>query len=198
MEGAFTGKLPEQAEQPASYDAARFYGAAMVDLPEYDPMLWTEDEQSSAEVCVNLFANEYLFDFSAVKAMQRLGVEEGRDATLAKRYMRHWLVQRKIRELVLRFREARIATEGNVLQLMYRDACNFSPLANPMARVAAQKQLAKVLCMEPEDQRKKFLDEEQGAQKNGGVMVVDGVGTLDEWEQKALEEQARLKREVEE
>lgn len=194
-EGAFTGKPAD--ERSAEYDASRFYGSAMVSLPDDDPLLWDDDEQTTAEVCATLFVQEYLYDFSATRAMERLGVEHDRCVSLGKEYQRHWFVQRKVRQAVMRFREAGVATEGNVLSLIYRDACNFSPLANPVARVASQKTLAKLLCMEPEDRLRRDKHEAgEGDDTDGGVMLVDGMARLDEWEERTAEAQAKLKEEV--
>lgn len=187
VQGNF-GNSPE-----ATYEATRFFGSEMVDLPTEDPMLWDAEQSTSAEVCAALFANEYLYDFNAQKAMLRLGVEEERATNLAKLYLRHWLVLRKLRESVQNFRNQQIATDDNVLSLMYRDACNFAPDANPIARVSAQRQLAKVLCMEPDDKLKAMSHE---ATPNGGVMVVDGLGTIADWEARAATAQAQLKQEV--
>jgi hypothetical protein len=187
MQGNF-GKPTE-----GTYEATRFFGSEMVDLPTEDPMLWDAEQTTAAEVCAALFANEYLYDFSGPRAMLRLGVKEDRAGPLAKEYCKHWLVMRKLRDSIQNFRNQQIATDDNVLSLMYRDACNFSPDANPIARVSAQRQLAKVLCMEPDDKLKAMSHE---ATPNGGVMVVDGLGTIADWEQRAATAQARLKEEV--
>jgi hypothetical protein len=176
-----------------TYEATRFFGSQMTALPTDDFMLWDAEQVTSAEVCATLFANEYLYDFNGVRAMLRLGVAESEAPSLAKSYCRHWLVLRKLREAVQNFRKQQIATDDNVLSLMYRDACNFDPDANPIARVSAQRQLAKVLCMEPDDRLRAMTHE---ASPNGGVMVVDGLGTIADWEARAAEAQAKLKQEV--
>lgn len=192
MEGNFSQLTVE--ERSTSYEANRFYGSEMVDLPLEDPMLWSADEQTTAEVCSLLFAQEYFYDFCGTNAMIRLGVPEGRAKDLAKRYMNHWMVQRRLRECTTSFRKQKVATEDSTLALIWRDASNFGAFSNPVARVNAQRQLSKVLCMEPEDKRKAMETVES---PNGGVMVVDGVGSLAEWEVGTVVEQKLLKGEVE-
>lgn len=192
MEGNFS--QPDQPPEAETYEASRFYGSQMVELPADDPMLWDADEEVTAEVCGTLFANEYLYDFSATRAMERLGVSGDRATSLGKSYLKHWFVQRKIRSIIQNFREANIANEGNILSLMYRDASNFHPLANPVARVNAQKQIAKVMCMEPDDKIKAMNVNAKAT--GGGVMVVPAMGSMADWERDTAAEQARLKAEV--
>jgi hypothetical protein len=192
MEGNFS-QTDEQA-QAETYEASRFYGSQMVPLPSGDPMLWDTQDEVTAEVCGTLFANEYLYDFHPGRAMERLGVDRAESEALGNRYLRHWFVQRKIRSIIHNFRESNIASEGNILSLMYRDASNFHPLANPVARVNAQKQIAKVMCMEPDDKIKAIS---AGAKATGGgVMIVPAMGSMADWERETAEEQARLKAEV--
>jgi hypothetical protein len=192
MEGNFSDLTDEQ--RSTSYQANRFYGSAMVELPLDDPMLWTTDEQTTAEVCSLLFAQEYFYDFNAKGALIRLGVSEDRAGDLAKHYMKHWMVQRQLRECTMNFRRTKIATEDSVLSLIWRDASNFGAFSNPVARVNAQRQLSKVLCMEPEDKRRALETVES---PNGGVMVVDGATSLEDWEVGTVIEQKLLKEEVE-
>lgn len=192
MQGNFSDITDE--EQASTYQANRHYGSSMAVLSTEDPMLWSADDQTTAEVCSLLFAQEFFFDFNATNAMIRLGVPANEAPELAKLYQKHWMVQRRLREVSSNFRKHRIANEDNVLALMYRDASNFGAHSNPVARVNAQKSLAKVLCMEPEDKRKAM---EVTESPNGGVMVVDAVGSLAEWEVGTMIEQKLLKEEVE-
>lgn len=185
IEGNFTGK-------PTASEATPVYGTSMVDLPTEDPMLWDAEQAASAEVCAGLFANEFLYDHSEQRALMRLGVEENRAALMGEAYLGHWLVQRKLKDAVLRFRERQIATEDSVMALLWQEAGNFGPNGHPLARAAAQKQLSKVLCMEPEDKRKATL----GDDVQPGVMLVYHVDSAEEFERQALASQAKLKKEV--
>lgn len=159
-------------------------------LPQGDYTTWDAKQAFEAELLAKLFANTYIRDFSPANAMLRLGARDLEHAHVSGTVIaNHWLTQHYIRGLIDSFGDTGIVSAHSVSALLWRDASDFSPGANPMARVNAQKCLATALGMtEAQNRRKEKSDIEN---IRGGVIWVDvQANTLPDWEAVAIEKQA--------
>lgn len=160
-------------------------------LPTEHPLLWTIEEQAHAEACCLAFAAEYIYDWNGKQALIRCGVEAKQANALAKVYLAHPLVQRCIRAAIQNFKEQQLATQDAALAFIYRDASDFSPYANPLARVNAQKTLARYLQMDLTP-AERAPGSGINVNNHGGVMVVEKLSSVDEWEQETTTQQEQL------
>lgn len=165
-------------------------------MPKGDWDNWDTDTRAEAEHVALLFAQEYCKDFSPFNACCRLGVDPKQAGVVGTNLSHHWLVLHKIDEIQANFRKECFATADTVMGLLYRDASNFSPKANAMARVTAQKHLAQAMGLLKDKEEKKETQPSFTLNATGGVMVVPGLITPDQWGSAAEKQQAQLKEEV--
>jgi hypothetical protein len=165
-------------------------------IPEGNYEVWTPEETHLAEHIARCFALEYVYDFSARNAAIRLGFDHKAAAEVGRKLLNHWLTQRCIRKLEQRFEQDKLVTADRVLSLLYRDASNYSPGSNPIARVSAQKNLVTLMGLaKPKQVEVTTKAGAGGAGKMGGVMMVPFVMTPDQWEQHAENAQRALQQE---
>jgi hypothetical protein len=146
------------------------------------------------------FAKEMLVDFNPVKSMLRAGLISAEDAQereasslykTANRYERHPLVQQALRDFIHRVESEKIVSRERILYGLLEEACYHGPGASASARVAAWGKLAKLMGMElPPEGEKKAND------APGGVMMIPFSPSIEQWEQSAMGQQARLKADV--
>lgn len=146
------------------------------------------------------FAKEMLVDFNPVKSMLRAGLISAEDAqereasslyTTANRYERHPLVQQALRDFIHRVESEKIVSRERILYGLLEEACYHGPGASASARVAAWGKLAKLMGMElPPEGEKKAND------APGGVMMIPFSPSIEQWEQSAMGQQAKLKADV--
>lgn len=145
------------------------------------------------------FAKEMLVDFNPVKSLLRAGLISEDEATsrtpsslykTATRYERHPLVQQALRDFIHRIESDKVVSRERILYGLLEEACYHGPGASASARVAAWGKLAKLMGMElPEG----------GEAKNaapGGVMLIPFAPSIEQWEQAAMGQQAKLKADV--
>ena len=161
-------------------------------MPRGNYTNWTADEAFEAELLAKLFANTYIIDFSAVGAAMRLGSPDyDSAATQGSVLVNHWLTQHYIRKLIDSFGATGRVSVDSVSALLWRDANDFSPTANAMARVNAQKCLATAMGMTEAQNRRKETEDRNNVR--GGVIWVEArVTDLPDWEAVALEKQAEM------
>lgn len=145
------------------------------------------------------FAKEMLVDFNPVKSLLRAGLisqeeAETRSASslykTANRYERDPLVQQALRDFIHRIESDKIVSRERILYGLLEEACYHGPGASASARVAAWGKLAKLMGME--------LPAEGEAKTSapGGVMLIPFAPSIEQWEQAAMGQQAKLKADV--
>lgn len=146
------------------------------------------------------FAKEMLIDFNPVKALLRAGLIDADQATArspqslyktAQRYERHPLVQQALRDFIHRVESEKIVSRERILFGLMEEACYQGPGASASARVAAWGKLAKLMGMELPDP-----GEAKTNAAPGGVMLIPFVSSIEQWEQAAIGQQAKLKADV--
>lgn len=146
------------------------------------------------------FAKEMLVDFNPVKAMLRAGLlsaeqAEKRSATslykTAQRYEKNPYVQQALRDFVHRVESDKIVSRERILYGLLEEACFHGVGASASARVAAWSKLAKLMGMElPPEEANKTTN------APGGVMLIPFAPNIEQWEQAAVGQQAKLKADV--
>lgn len=170
-------------------------------LPD-DPLIpagnydtWSAEETAQAEVRAQLFAIEYIRDWSAINAAVRLGVDPALAKTVGQELHRHWLTCAYVEQLQDRFIKSELMSRDRLAALMARDASNFGAGANAQARVGAQKNLMTLMGCDAETQgakARKAADQIKAA----GVMFVPLFGTEDAWEALARQNQDKIREEA--
>lgn len=157
---------------------------------------WTEEQRFNAEHHCYCFAQEYIIDHNATDASLRLGfpVKEAHLVGLA--YVQHWLVKHYVKQIEAKMIEEQVVTKSALAALMWRDASNFDPKANPIARGMAQKNLAVLMEFNPVKKVEQTNKTAGGGGVPGGIMYVPHTMSIDDWEAEALAKQERLKAEV--
>lgn len=145
------------------------------------------------------FAKEMLVDFNPVKSLLRAGLISEDEATsrtpaslykTASRYERHPLVQQALRDFIHRIESDKVVSRERILYGLLEEACYHGPGASASARVAAWGKLAKLMGMELPDPG------EQKTNAPGGVMLIPFAPSIEQWEQAAIGQQAKLKADV--
>jgi hypothetical protein len=134
----------------------------------------------------NEFVKNYLIDFDPVLACMRLGFKRTFAETWAKTFMDEPYVVKRITELTYKTTEDEGLQEELDKQLtlsVLREAAQRGPFSS---RVAAASKLASILGMD------KPVTNQLEITNRGGVMVVPGVGNVDDWEQEAVKLQEEL------
>lgn len=145
------------------------------------------------------FAKEMLVDFNPVKSLLRAGLISPQEAETrsaqslyktAQRYERDPLVQQALRDFIHRVESDKIVSRERILYGLLEEACYHGPGASASARVAAWGKLAKLMGMELP------AEGEQKATAPGGVMLIPFAPSIEQWEQAAMGQQAKLKADV--
>lgn len=146
------------------------------------------------------FAKEMLVDFNPVKALLRSGLISQEEAETrsaqslyktAQRYERDPYVQQALRDFIHRVESDKIVSRERILYGLLEEACYHGPGASASARVAAWSKLAKLMGMElPPEGEKKATD------APGGVLLIPFAPSIEQWEQAAMGQQAKLKADV--
>lgn len=139
------------------------------------------------------FVKEYLFDFDEVAAAKRVGFLPGLAEDCAKRLMEEPYVQRKLAQLQgegARDEEEEYAeTRRRIRMGLLRESQFRGSGASHAARVSALSKLATIYEMDPKDN--KALDINLG-----GVMVVPGMASVEDWEKAARSSQTKLQQDT--
>ena len=145
----------------------------------------------------DLFVREFLFDFDPVAACLRCGFLESYAQQYAQQFMGESYVRKQIAEQskkgspVGEDKEKDEATKQHVLTSLFREANYRGPGASHGSRVAALAKIATIMGMDAPTKM------EQTITHKGGVMAVPGIASIEDWEQKATENQSKLMSEAE-
>jgi hypothetical protein len=152
--------------------------------------IWEDDfagELSLSEKALrNEFVKQYLIDFDEFKACLRLGFNRAFAEQWATTFMSEPYVQKKISEQTLQTPDDEQKQEEADKQLtlaVLRQAAQHGPYSS---RVAAAAKLAAILGMD------KPIQSSLEITNRGGVMVVPGIGNVDDWEEEAVRSQEEL------
>lgn len=138
------------------------------------------------------FCREYIKDFNAGAAVQRMGYLWGAGAPqkgwayLQEPYTQHFLAK-----LMREIDEKSIIDRNTVILGLLREANTYGEEASHSARISAFRSLAKILGME-------ITKVEGSMNVDGGVMAVPFSGSLEEWEANCKSAQANLKKKARE
>lgn len=137
------------------------------------------------------FVKEYVLDQQPIDAAVRVGFHRAFAEQYVKQFFQEPYVLRKIRE-----HEAKNDLDNDdfiqeqnsrIISNLIREANYFGPGASHAARIQANIKLAEMTGL---------IGENGQGGGSTGVMVVEEIGTVDDWEEKAAEAQAKLKQEV--
>lgn len=132
------------------------------------------------------FVRQYLIDFDPVLACMRVGFTKNFAEDYAIRFMAESYVQKRITETSLTNPDDENEQEEKDKQLtlsVLREASQNGPYSS---RVAAASKLASILGMD------KPVASSLEITNRGGVMVVPGIGDVDDWEAVAVKAQQDL------
>ena len=161
---------------------------------------WTEESLVERELTERekdlrrRFVDEYMHDHNSVKAVIRIGFGESFATEYAKRFMTEPFVLRLIRE-----RETETSKDNDIWSDPNRIAtviknkilkeADFNGIgASHAARVTALRTLVEVLGLRAPTKS------EVDVNMRGGVMMVPGIASLEDWERSAQQEQVDLMR----
>jgi hypothetical protein len=152
--------------------------------------VWTQFEPEMGErekALRNRFVDEYLVDYSPLNACRRLGFQNAFAKEWAEKFMTESYVQKRIREIQHAPVDEHDLEEFNrtrIINQLMKEA--FSPLNTGAMRVAA---LSKLMSHYGMDAPTKI---QQDVNHRGGVMMVPGIASMDEWESVAMKAQDKL------
>jgi hypothetical protein len=148
-----------------------------------------ENLSDSAKAFRDRFVTEYLYDFNATQAYIRAGGKSKRPHKDGYLIRHEAYVSHEIQKAIEAMDAGKIVSQQRAIGWMAREANHFGPDASHGARVSAITQLLKAQALAE--------GAKQGAlAARGGVMVVSEVTSVDDWEKRAAQAQAKLKEEV--
>jgi len=150
---------------------------------------WDHISEGKKAKC-RVFVNEYIKDFNAKKAAQRMGIEGDpiqRGAYMLNIPFTQYLLDQVINQLD----EKIIATRNHVIVGLVRESNYYGMDGGAACRIAALSKLAKILGME-------VVKTETQLTLGGGVMAVPIATSQEEWARIALDAQTKLKAQVRE
>jgi len=138
---------------------------------------------------IDRFVEEYIFDFDAVKACQRLGYAPEVAEQQARLIMRdpgtHGKLRGAMEEGALDCR-----LPNRVVSMLIREANDYGEGSTGASRVSALRQLASILGMDNLPQKQKDLESET---IDGSIMLLPEIADVTDWEEVATEAQEGLK-----
>lgn len=140
------------------------------------------------------FVREYQVDHNKLLAAIRMGYPRNLSANYGDMLFNDAYVQQRLAkaELKLDTPEDEAAIKQKVLQGLLREADYTGPGASQSARVAALGRLATIFGMDAPTRSKTELTGADGQPLGGGVFVVPGIMSTEEWEKAAAAQQAAL------
>lgn len=170
------------------------------DTPESQQPTYSELDLATQEIAYtpeeravrDRFVKEYVLDQQPIDAAVRVGFHRAFAEQYVKQFFQEPYVLRKIREHELQnslenddFVEQQ---NSRIISNLIREANYFGPGASHAARIQANIKLAEMTGLIGENG--------QGNVGSSGVMVVEEITDVEDWEQKAADAQAKLKQEV--
>ncbi len=166
----------------------------MSDIPEgiVEPN-FAADFSHREKALRDLFVNEYLVDYNAVSAAVRCGYNQVYAREMSVRFMHCPYVMQQI---TLKQQSQEIesddAMKKRVISGLIRESNYTGPGCSAGARVAALAKLAAIQGMDAPTRTKTELTGPDGQPLSGGIFVVPGLVTVEDWEKAAEEQQAKL------
>jgi hypothetical protein len=141
------------------------------------------------------FVVEYLKDYDQIRACLRLGYSLPYAKEYGARFMSESYVQSKLVEIETKPEQLDSEVEKKRIRAaLWREANNFGLGSSQSARVAALAKLSAFEGMDAPSRSKQELTGADGEPLGGGVFVVPGLMTTDQWETEAERQQAELTR----
>ena len=149
---------------------------------------------AGAKALRDRFVKEYLNDYDAVAAAGRIGYARQFAREYSYRFMQEPYVLQQIKnaETSIEDGESDEAMKKRIMTGLIREANYRGPGCSQSARVAALSKLASIAGMDAPTRSKLEMTGPDGQPIGGGVFVVPGIITMEEWEKKAAEQQAAL------
>ena len=167
------------------------------DLPELAIEAPIEDQTFGLSIAArNLrdrFVKEYLVDYDALSAAGRVGYSRQFAKEYSFRFMAEPYVLQKIKNAESSTEEDNEdAMKKRILMGLIREANYRGPGCSQSARVAALSKLASIAGMDSPSKSKIEMTGPDGQPLNGGMFVVPGIMTVEDWEKQAAAQQAAL------
>ena len=131
------------------------------------------------------FVSEYLFDFDAMAACQRIGFAADVAFNMAQHFLKDPGTQRAIRE-AQETDDIPVGMKGRIVNLLVKEANYHGDDSSASARVSALKQLSNIYGLDNE------ANKDEGLLIENAVMVVPAIASVEDWEQQAEEAQDAL------
>lgn len=139
------------------------------------------------------FVKEYLIDYDAKAATIRVGYQQSIASEYCVRLMNCPYVLQQIKKLEEETpEESAEAMRKRVINGLIREANYRGPGCSPGARVAALAKLAAIQGMDAPTRSKTEISGPDGTPLGGGVFVVPGIISVEDWEKAAEAQQAAL------
>lgn len=165
----------------------------MSDIPEgiTEPENLAADLTHREKALRDHFVNEYLVDYDQKSAAIRVGYGSSYANEMAVRLMQcpYVLQQIALKESTTEEEDAK-AMKRRIITGLIREANYKGPGCSPSARVAALSKLAAIQGMDAPTRSKVEMTGADGQPLGGGMFVVPGIMTVEDWE-KAAEAQQR-------
>jgi hypothetical protein len=167
----------------------------MSDIPEghIEPQNLAADLTHREKSVRDHFVNEYLVDYDQTSAAVRVGYGSSYAREIATRFMQcpYVLQQIALRESTNE-EESAEAMRKRVITGLIREANYKGPGCSPSARVAALSKLAAIQGMDAPTRSKTEITGPDGQPLTGGMFVVPGIISVEDWEKAALAQQTAL------
>lgn len=167
----------------------------MSDIPEgiAEPDNLAADLTHREKALRDHFVNEYLVDYDAKSAAIRVGYGSSYAHEMSVRLMQcpYVLQQISVKESTNE-EESTEVMRKRVIQGLIREANYKGPGCSPSARVAALAKLAEIQGLYAPTRSKTELTGPDGQPLGGGVFVVPGICSVEDWEKMAAAQQAAL------
>lgn len=167
------------------------------DLPELPIELPIEEQNFGLSIAArNLrdrFVKEYLVDYDALSAAGRVGYSRQFAKEYSLRFMQEPYVLLQIKNAESSTEEDNAdAMKKRILMGLIREANYRGPGCSQSARVAALSKLASIAGMDSPSKSKIEMTGPDGQPLNGGMFVVPGIMSTEDWEKQAAAQQAVL------
>lgn len=157
--------------------------------PEEEERMYSYREKALRD----FFIKEYLVDYNAIAAAQRIGYNKGIAKEYAVRLMAEPYVAREISRLEgAPAEEDELSIKKRIMAGLIRESNYYGPGSSQAARVAALGKLAQLHGMEPATKTKTELTGADGQPLTAGQFIIPGVMTPEQWAAAAAQQQADL------
>lgn len=170
-----TGFIPpwhgKDKKPPAAFSKAT---ERMCEVEVVDPCMNT-DYPLHVKLQCEQFARQYIIDFNQKRAALRMGYNEAASNTMGNKIFWHAYTQAYLVALIRGMEETTIVGRNEVLAGLLREAHSYGMDSSSMTRIAAWKEIAKILGM--------YVARIEISANSSCVMEVPLVRDVNEWEQ---------------